>query len=160
MHLQATPASWWGQDYIISANGARLAELRRHWWREDGAFTIEGRTYSVAREGATGPWLLRGPGGEELAEAVKPSAWRDGFEVRVGERALLFERPSIWRRRFVLREGEAEIGEIRQESIWNRSATIVLPDDLSPPVQLFLTQLMLFLWQREDSTAAVVASSS
>jgi hypothetical protein len=154
--LTARPKGWWSYDYDIFAGATPIAEARRAMFSERGALQVEGVAYSVARE--DGPWILRGPAGEELARAEKPSAWRDSFLVQVGGRELRLDRPSMWRKTFVLRQGEQPIGEIRQEAAWNRNAVIELPGELGRPVQVFLTLLTLFLWQREDT--AVVAAVS
>lgn len=157
--LTATPRNWWSYDYMIHAGERLVAEVSRAAFAERGTLQIDGQSYSVVREDGLGPWVLRGPAGDELARAEKPSAWRDGFLLSVDGRELVFERPSPWRRHVVLRQGGAVIGEIRHASTWGRDAIISLPAELGLPVQLFLTLLMLFMWQREDATVVTAVSS-
>ena len=151
--LEAVPRSLFSNDYIIrSNNGASLIELRRNWFREKGQVTIEGVVYKVYREGIAGAFILEA-NGEVLARASKSSVWTRSFDIDYqGIRYILKSKSVSWRE-FVLRIGLEVVGSIRPKSAWSRKAVVDLPN-LPLPIAMFMTWLVLILWQRDEAAAS------
>jgi hypothetical protein len=150
--LEAVPNSLFSKDYIIrSATGALLVELHRDWFRKEGQITIEGVVYRIYREGTAGAFILEA-NGEVIARASKSSNWMRSFDIDYqGIRYMLKSKSVAWRE-FVLRIGLDVIGTIRPKSAWSRKAVVDLPD-FSLPIAIFITWLVIIMWQQEDVVA-------
>lgn len=113
-------------------------------WPDRARILAEGVEHRVARRGFLGPYVLtRGGGPLASAEA--------GRTLRIEQegRRYSLARRSFWRRELVLRDGEREVGSVAPEDLFATRLRASLPDDLSPPLGLFVVCLSLLLWRRE-----------
>lgn len=151
--LRAVPKSLFSWDYRVFQGDEEVALVDFAWLRERAWVTVDGEDYRIEREGiARGRWFLRSGDGV-LASAEKPSAFRRRFDVTVTDRRFTLEPGAPWSRRLVLRHGARERGSIEPEGLLTRKARIDLPADLSLPVRIFLSFLVLVLWKRAHAAA-------
>lgn len=153
--LEAVPRSLFSNDYIIrSTDGALLIELHSNWLREKGQVMMEGVVYRVRREGIVGAFVLEA-NGEILARASKSSVWIRSFDIDYQGVRYILKSKSVAPREFVLRVGLEIVGSIRPKRAWSRKAIVDLPE-LPLTIVLFITGLVILLWQRDE--AAVVGA--
>ncbi len=97
--------------------------------------------------------MLDGAG--QPLRAVKPSAFRNLFEIEFGPKHYVLSPRSAFRRDRLLYDDGQEIGVIAAEGPMSRRARIELPDDLPLVLTLFLAWLTLLQWKRDaDASAA------
>jgi hypothetical protein len=152
--LEAVPSKWYSNNYCILQDGLPLAEIKRSWLRERGSITVEGRTYTISRDGLTGPFLLETDG--SVVATAKPRLLRRIVEIDYEGRLYLLRAPSIWRRTFVLESEGTTLGTIRSKNPWSRKAVIEIPN-FPLAVVLFFFWLVVIMWQREKAAEAGAA---
>ena len=157
MLLEVVPKGWFSNDYEVINNGERIVELHKSWYREEGELTILGERYQIQKPAMSGFFLLL-QNGATVASAEKPGAFRRSMYVDYNGVRYTLESKSVWRRIFVLRVGDQVIGSIERAG-WSRKALVQFPD-LPLPVTIFMTWLVIILWQRNDATTAVVAATT
>ena len=153
--LHAFPKRWSSWDFTVQdETGHIVGEVALSSWRERGTVRCEGAEHHVFREGAhRGSFVLEGAG--QPLRAVKPSAFRNLFEVEFGSEQYVLSPRSAFRRDRLLYYDGREIGFIVAEGPLSRRARIELPDDLPLVLTLFLVWLTLLQWKREaDASAA------
>ena len=152
--MRAVPKSWASWDFRVSEHEVEVAYIDVAWFREAADVTVEGVPYRMARAGfASGAFELR-HGGETIARAEKPSAFRRTFDVRFDGRRYGLAPRSILGRTFELRRDGVTVGTIRRETWTSRKARVELPDELPLPVRVFVLWLVLLMWKRESDAAA------
>ena len=157
MILEVVPKGLFSNDYEVINNGERIVDLHRSWYREEGELTILGEKYQIQKPGMSGVFLLL-QNGATVAHAEKPSAFRRTMYVDYNGVRYTLEPKSAWRRTFVLRVGDGVIGSI-ERSGWGRKASVQMPD-LPLPVVIFMTWLVIILWQRDAATTATIAATT
>ena len=151
MTLQIAPTRWYSWDVTVSDESGPLADIATSWWREQGAFSIDGETYRARREGVlSGDFVVEGPDGV-IARAEKTSIFRREFLIRHDGRSYTLRPRSMWGRAFVLLTGTQEIGSLAPKSLFSRKAAASLPDDLPLPVRAFVVWLTMIMWRRAQS---------
>jgi hypothetical protein len=152
--LQAIPKRWFSWDFTVLQGSTRLADIDMSLWREKGALTVQGKTYQVYREGlVSGAFVLESPE-SVVARATKPSAFRRAFLIEHAGKQYTLRAKSAFRRGFVLLADDREIGSLSPQELCTRRAAIVLPEDLSLPVKVFIIWLAVILWKREAEAGA------
>src|SRR5262245_63468924 len=110
--MEAVPRGWLGRNFELHHHHRPIALLDVSALREVAEIEIGGELHQLKREGRfSGAFLLQ-KGDEVLARAVKPSAFRDRFEVEVQGRSYTFKRLSSFRREFGLFAGKQHIGGV------------------------------------------------
>ena len=150
--LSAVPRSWHSWDFKVEGPDGHVADLGVSW-RERGEIVVEGSEYTVRREGWRGPFLLAGEG-SVFARARKTGFFRKEFEIEFEGGHYTLAARSCWGRSLVLRQGGEELGAIRPQAWYKRSADIELAERLSPLLQAFVVWLGLLLWKRDADAAA------
>jgi hypothetical protein len=148
------PRTWWSWDFTVESDGESIADIDVSWWREKGALTVGGQTYQVYREGLVSGAFVLEENGSVLARAEKPSAFRRSFVVDHAGTRWTLRAPSAFRRGMILISDDLEVGTVKPDSLWRRSATVTLPKALPVPVCVFLIWLAIVLWKREADAAA------
>jgi hypothetical protein len=157
--LKVVPKHWFSWDFRLEDPvGMPWGEVGLSSWRERGSVGVGGQQYKVSRQGLVGPFVLEGPSGE-LAKAVKVSAFKREFTLRVEGREYTLRQLSSWRREFGLFTADARVGSVIPESWLNRRAEVVLPDDIPGCARAFVVWLTLLMWKRDSDAGAVAASS-
>lgn len=152
--LELVPRFALSERYSVRQNTAEVAEVTLAWMREGGELVVGGRRYELRREGwASGAFQLLHDG-VVVAQAHKPSAFSNRFEVRHDGRGYELVRSGWWTRRFELRRDGQTIGQITPHHPFTRRSAVTLPPDLPLPVQVFLMGLVVLMWRREASAAA------
>jgi hypothetical protein len=152
--FHVTPRSWYSWDFTVDTDGERIADIDVSWWRERGVLTVRGEEYQVYREGmVSGPFVLE-ENGFVMARAEKPSAFRRWFDVDHAGTRWTLRAQSALRRAMVLMNGDLEVGSMKPDSAFRRSATVTLPKALPDHVSVFLIWLAIVLWKREADSAA------
>ncbi len=157
--LTAIPRNWYSWDFSLEGPGEqRIARLVISGFRERGSVVVDGRTYTIGRDGRLGPFTLTAPDGSLVVSAVKPSAFRREFVVTpTGGASYALKPVAPLRREFVLsRDGQehGRVGSIAPVSWWRRQARVEFIEDLPAPVQAFLVWLTLLIWKRDSEMAS------
>ena len=151
--IEAVPTGLFRSDFELHKHRRPVAKLDVSMWREKAEVEIEGERYTFRREGTfSGPFLLE-RGGEQLARAVKPSAFRREFEILVRGRTFTLRKMSPWRREFGLYVHEQRVGGVTPCAWYTRRSVLRLPDDWSAAMQAFVFWLALIIWRRDESSS-------
>jgi hypothetical protein len=154
MTMTMAPTRWYSCDYRVTNGDRTLASLNLSSWRERAEIRIGDLTHRVFRERAMSGDFVLEVGGQILARATKPSAFRDTMIIHSGGREYTLRKPSVWRRVFVLMDGDRQIGSIAPDSAWTRRATADLPADWPMPINAFVIWLVIILWKRDSNSVA------
>ena len=152
--MRIIPKAWYSWDFNVVSGDRTLATLDLSCWREKADVLIEDVTHRVFREGVMSGDFVLERGGQVLARATKPSAFRNAFIVTYHGKSYMLRRPSAWRRAFVLLDDERQIGSVSPDSAWTRQATADLPRDWPMPIKAFIIWLVIILWKRDAESAA------
>jgi hypothetical protein len=152
--LTVVPKHWYSWDFtVLDPVGTPWGEVTLSSWRERGSVAVGADRHKVSRQGLTGPFVLEGPSGE-IARAVKVSAFKREFALRVAEQGFTLKQVSWWRREFALLEGGAVVGSMAPVSWLSRRGQVRLPDDMAPEVCAFVLWLILLMWKRDADAAS------
>lgn len=152
--LWARRAGWPGLRYLLlDAEDEVVGSVRFHGWREAAEIAIGERRYRVRRMREPGrPWVLECDGWR-LAEARKPSAWRDRFEIRLG-RMLLELQPVGWGSPcFELRRDGLLLGEVERLGWSGQGAALRFTEGVPPVLHAFVFVLARLIWNRHAAAA-------
>jgi hypothetical protein len=152
--MRIIPKAWYSWDFDVVGGDRTLATLDLSCWREKADVLIEDVTHRVFREHAMNGDFIIERGGQVLARATKPSAFRHAFLVNYNGKTYSLRRPSVWRRAFALLDGERQIGSVSPNSMWTRDATADLPRDWPMAIKAFVIWLVIILWKRDSDSAA------
>lgn len=152
--LTLVPKSWFSWDFRVIADGADIALIDRHSFRERASFTLDGKEYVIRRTSMVRGTFVLEHSGQVLAEASKPSSFRRLFELSVGSASYTLKAVSSLRREFGLFSGSASIARIRPVSAFGRKAIAEFRAGIPREVQLFAVFLVLILWKRVADAAA------
>lgn len=151
--LRAVPKGLFSWDFTVSLADRVIADVDMSWFREKGELEVEGQRYAVYREGLmSGRFVLSSQAGV-LAEAEKPSAFFRSFDVAYRGRHYRLGALSMLTRGFGLTADSTLVGTIQPVSIFGRTTTIDLPDEVVLPVQVFMFWLVLILWKRSKNAS-------
>jgi hypothetical protein len=146
--LEIRAKSIFSLKYEILYAGQVLTIVNIGWWREAGKFKLDGEQYTVGRRGLANGLFYVEQDGELLASADKPSAIFNRFTVHYDDQEYELSRRSLFGRAFDLKLNGSRVGSMNPTSIFTRSAKVQLPDEISAPVQVFITWLVLVIWKR------------
>lgn len=156
--LHIEPLRWFSWDFTVSRDGRRLAELDISCWRERGELTVDGASFTIARDGfMSGAFRLSGADGRIIASASKPSLFRRRFDIVHGGRTWTLQPRSAWCRAMNVLVDGRDVGAIVPAGAWTRRAAANLPDALPLPVQVFIVWLAVLLWKREQDASAAAS---
>lgn len=152
--LELVPRFGMSQRFSVRLDGEEVADVALGWFREGGDLTIAGVHHELRRERlASGAFQLLHDG-HVLAEARKPSAFFDRFQVEHDGRRYELAKARWWARRFELREHGQVVGTIAPRHVLTNRCELALPPDLPLPVQVFLAALAVLMWNRDANAAA------
>ncbi len=152
--MTIVPRHWFSWDFSLKDSvGMPWGEIGLSSWRERGSVTVGDQRYEVRRRGLVGPFVVGGAS-NELARAVKESAFRQVFTLTVEGRAYTLKRLSAWRREFALCVGDSRVGSVVPERWWTRRAEVNLPDDMPGWARAFVVWLTLLMWKRDSDAGA------
>ena len=151
MMMQIVPTRWYSSDFSVMDEGRPVAGIDVSWWREKAVLTIQGRPYSVYREGLMSGAFVLEHAGTVLARAEKPSVFRRTFLVHYAGREYTLRAKSALRRRFLLLDGSRQVGALAPDSIFARRAAVDLPDEWPFPVRVFIIWLTVILLMRDEA---------
>ena len=168
---------WW---YDIFDSGKPVGSLEFMRRTGQGAFTVDGRTYTVGRltdqpvervyqalirmskggeKPPANPWTLKDASGQVLAQAdlaVKTGMLDPGFVVSRGHAVFAFRQPSyavIFRPYQLYRQDSDEtLGSVGREKTFTRTLHMNLPAGFDAPFQLFLLVLLLQIIQAQKES--------
>jgi len=152
--LEAVARGAFSATYALRRDGEEVGTAAFSHWRVRGTLTLGDQTFTLERRRREPgrPFLLLHDG-RELARAIKPSAFRDAFEVHLGpERLTLRQRGLVDCSFRLYRDGE-EIGVLRQRGVLRRRVRLALPSEWPLPLAAFLLFLARVVWTREQAAA-------
>lgn len=148
--LRIKPSSWLTRNVTIFDDaGSAVAEIAFAWFREAGKATIGGSTFTMRRDGWTGPFVLE-RNGKTVASAEKPSPFHRHFMVEYAGKEYDLMAESAFFRRFVLCDGGNVIGWMAPDHAFTNKAHAAFPAEIPLPVQVFTIWLVLTLWHRAE----------
>jgi len=151
--LRAEPSSWFSWNYDVRDGGQAVCTLSNRFGRSAGSFDLAGSRFAIHREPRWGDFVLTGATGE-IARAKKTSMVTFHFRVSVNGAAYDFDADSMFSRNFPLRHegsrGGRELGAVRSERFFSRTALAELPETIPPDLQIFLIWLVLLIWRRQS----------
>ena len=150
--LFAKPVHIASRSFEVRDADRPIGRLRIGWFLNDGSITLRGQELRLRRRGVFGGPFEMKSAGNVIATAVKPSVFRNRFEIEFGKTKILLEREGLARRSFKVRRGEEVLGRISPANALSRKAVIDLPSDWPPALQLFMFWLVLIIWKRLNST--------
>ncbi|GAA1888841.1 hypothetical protein [Asanoa iriomotensis] len=152
--LTARPASAWRNRYDVALDGRPLTTWEASFWKQGGAFTLDGRRFEVrSSTWGTKSTMVDEMGGEvAAAERVGRKRWT----VSYAGQTYTFRRHSMWSQRQDLYVGDNAVGYARRTSAWRREVELDLPG-VPVPAQVFVLGVVIALWDAE--TAAVAGGS-
>ncbi|HEX4964068.1 MAG TPA: hypothetical protein VF173_24800 [Thermoanaerobaculia bacterium] len=149
--MEAIPKFWFSWNFNVLEGSIPVADIDMSWWREKASLTIQGRPYTVYREGLmSGAFILENEEGV-VARASKPSAFRDSFDVEHSGRE--YKLSYAHGREFLFLENRRKVGSVARTRMLSRRTDVDLPEDLPLPVKVFVVWLALILWKRESDSA-------
>ena len=151
--IEAVPKGWLSRDYELHRHRRPIATLDIAAMRDVATIEIDGVEHQFQRERMFGGAFLLKRGDEVLARAIKPSAFRNLFELEVLGRPYTLRRVSSFRREFGLYAGNQHIGGVTPVAWYTNRARIRVPDNWSAAVQAFVFWLALINWKREQSSS-------
>lgn len=157
--LELAPKSWLSWDFDVLENGETVAEVDISAWRERAEIMVQGKPHRVYRDGMTGPFLLEADG-EEIARAVKDSAFTSSFTVEHAGREYALRKVSWWGGTFALIEGDRELGRMFSVAFFSHRGQAEFPKTMPLAVRVFLTWLVMIMWKRETEAAASSSASA
>ena len=150
--LEVRARNLFSSHYEILDAGQMLTTVNIRWWREAGKFKLDGEQYTVGRRGLASGLFYVEQDGELLASAAKPSAFFNRFTVQCDDQEYELSKRSAFGRAFDLKRNGSLVGSMTPTSVFTRSAKVQLPSEISAPVQVFITWLVLVIWKRERET--------
>jgi hypothetical protein len=145
--LTLIPSHWYSWDFFVTDDGRQLAEFNLSSWREKGVVWVDDIAYSLDRESPLGDFVLE-HAGSVIARATKPSAFRREFVIRYKEKPYTLQAQSAFSRNYVVLDGSTEIGSIAPESLFTRTASVMLPDDWPFLLKSLAMWLTIIQWKR------------
>jgi len=155
--FEARPVGLFSRAYELEAQEHLAALLKLSWLKEAGELSIDGKLFNLYREGwMSGAFVLE-KDGQEVVRAVKLSAFRSQFDLEIDSRFYSLKQASLFGRTFSVVHQGAVVGTIRRAGLFTQRALIDLPSDWPIPIQAFVFWLVVILWNRQASAAAVGA---
>lgn len=144
--LTAIPAGWLSRSCAVVDDSHRQVGEIEMSWRERGLLTIGGATYSIARDGWGGPFVLE-QAGAIIARATK-APFRRAFTIEHAGATFTLSAP-FFSRSFILRSNSSTpVGVVRPAGLFTRRAEIDAPDDVPLDLRLFAAWLAMVMWRR------------
>ncbi|RZS44181.1 hypothetical protein EV193_10156 [Herbihabitans rhizosphaerae] len=147
--LHSTTSGFFKRHYEITEDDRPLVTLE-HGGREKSSFTLDGVPYSIARDG--GKRLLLTERGRRTGTATRDGGRRWSIDSDAGRFELV--KPSMWKDGWELHRDGTSLGTISKNGAFSKGATADLPADIPLPVRLFAFYIVHVLWQRAASAAA------
>lgn len=150
--LTARPKWLLSSDYVLEQDGRVLVEMDVAMLRQRARLVVEGAEYEGYREGLfSGPFVLERRG-EVLARAVKPSAFRNRFEVEYLGARYELRREHVFSMTFTVGQGAGQVGRVERTGLFSRRGIVDLPAAWPLPVQAFVFWLVLIIWIRLEAS--------
>jgi hypothetical protein len=150
--LRARRRGFVKREYEVSADGVPVTVLAGAR-REGCEFSLSGRDFQIDRDGRK-RFLLHGPQGLiAAADRVAGREWR--IQATSGDLTLV--KPSIWRNGWEVQG--TTTGAIRHEGGFRRSYSADVPADVPLPVAVFAFYVVLMLIERQTAATAAAAGS-
>ncbi|MGH8907961.1 MAG: hypothetical protein ACRD0K_15955 [Egibacteraceae bacterium] len=152
--MQAVPTSVFSSRYIVSEDGATVADVQHASLRERATVRIGDRSLELTRLGLVRGSLVLMEHGVEIAQAERAGAMSRVWHLRSASGSCDLTKPSWWSRAYELRSEGRTVGSIQPEGFLRRGAIADLPSGMAIEFRVFVLVVVLTLWRREDSAAA------
>lgn len=149
--LFANPIHIASRTFEVRNVDRSIGRLSIGWFLDDGSITLAGQELRLRRQGLYAGRFELKSAGNVIATAVKPSFFRNRFEIEFGKTSVVLERVGLGSRSFLVRRGPEVLGRISPAHALSRKAIIDLPSDWPPALQLFMFWLVLIIWKRLNS---------
>ena len=146
--IEAEPKHMFSWGFVLSVNSQYLTTIDMAWLKEGGEFYWNTEVYKFNREGFMSGDFLLTKNNETIARATKPNPFTRRFVLHLENRELILAANSPFTRCFTLTENDMETGSIRPNHPLTRRTTIVFPENLNVPVQVFIFWLVVLMWRR------------
>jgi hypothetical protein len=145
----------------VLADGAVVATLRSHSWKEAATAVVGKQEWVFARRGRelTGRWAAE-PEDAARLRARQTSWWKGTWEADLEGTAVEVQTASLWKgtHRFVL-DGKV-VAESGTASGWSQRPTLTTSGELPLSGQVFLLWLEMVVRRRNSSAVAAGAGAA
>ena len=155
--MQAMPTNAFSSRYIVSEDGAVVADVQYAPLRERATVHIGDRSLELVRRGPVRGSLVLMEHGAEVAQAERAGAMSRVWHIRSTTGNYDLTKPSWWSRAYELRSKEGTVGSIQPKGFLKRGVTVDLPSQMAIELRVFVLAVVLTLWRREDSAAAAAS---
>jgi hypothetical protein len=145
--LELRPTEKFSWSFNISQDGAPLGVLELTRFASKGSFTLGNEKYEVARERFMGPFLLK-HGDRIAARAEREGLLAAKYDIVAEDRQLLLR--SKWFRKAELLHGDVVAARLERPNILSRTVRIEVINNISTPVIVFASAIMILLWRRRS----------
>lgn len=152
--LEAIPTNLLCTNFRLEQENKLLGELDPAVFRCRATLELEEGTYDLYRERFLGGDYILERDGQIVARAIKPSAFRNKFEIALGNRLLQLKKVSSWSRKFGLFENGQQIGGIYPQGIFSKRSRIDLPGEWPLANRAFMFWLAFLTWKQESAAAS------
>lgn len=149
MRMTAEPQGAFARRYQLLADGALITQISLPAFGPSTATPIAGQAVHLRRAGLRhDAFTLEAVAtGATLASATREHSLRRDFTVEVGGRQMSLRAESAWRSGYALMEGDRAVGWVRPGATLGRGVEAELPDDLPLTARVFLLWVALLLWR-------------
>jgi hypothetical protein len=148
--FELIPHSWLSWDFSVVQGDSVVAEIEIPRWRKKDVLKVGGLHYAAYREGLIGGAFLLALDTTQLARAERTNWLSRSFTIKHGERT--YRLSAEWfGSSFILLDNAREVGSLVPRGMFTRKTSVILPDELPLPVQIFVIWLMLY--QRETDAS-------
>ena len=155
MQLSAKPKGVFSWDFEVFAAGRKLVTIDMAWFRQRGRFVLNLKDFEVYRESWCGGDFVLHSDDRIIARASMGLSRR--FTVNIDGRQFVLQAAGLFTRQFRLHENGRPLGHVTPMHPLTRACKISMPNDLTPPVQIFLTWLVLLMWKRQQNTTVAAS---
>ncbi len=153
--ITCTPRGICSTDYVLRFD-KREAHVTFRSLSEQGAISIGEDEYEIHKDSILkSHWRLEREG-QTVAQAYKPSMWKEGMIVEVGGVEIVLQKSGFWSTSIQMVLADQVVAEVRKVHAFTNRATIEgRTDELPFEVISFAFWLVSAMWKRAAAAASV-----
>ena len=149
--LRGRRTSTWRSRYEFSVDDQPVAVWDSSFWRSGGSFELDGRLYRVRSNAWGSQFGMADANDTRVASADRVG--RKRWSVAAGGQTYEFQRAGWFSHAQDLMVNGVPVGSVRRTSFWRGDVAADLPG-VPLPVQIFVTGVVIAMWDRQAAGAA------